>query len=323
MRRRQFLGILGTAAAAWPFSAWAQTAEKLPTIGVLGTITASAWVHWIAAFEQQLRELGWIKGRTIAIEYRWAEGRTERFAEIAAEFARRKVAVIFTAGSAVPAVRHAAPDIPIVFILGNDPVGSGLVRSLAKPGGNVTGLAIQATDLAGKRLELLRELIPGLRNVAILTDVGYDAAVREQSEVIAAARTLGLEVVTLEIRRADDIAPAFASLKGRAQAVYVPSGVVPFSNRARIDSLAQAARLPLVTVVPGYAASLICYGPDYTDQFRRGANFVDKILRGAKPAEIPVEQPTKFALTVSVKTAKALGLAIPESFLLRADEVIE
>src|SRR6266702_3534804 len=215
MKRREFITLIGAAAISWPQAVHAQQPGKRPTIGVLGTVTASAWAHWFAAFEQRLRELGWSEGHSIVIERRWAEGRSERFAEIAAEFARRKVDVILTAGSAVPAAKQATSSIPIVFVLGNDPVGTGLVASLARPGGNVTGLAIQAIDLAGKRLELLRELVPGLRALAVLTDVSYDGAVRETGEVQAAARTLGLEVVTQEIRRAEDIAPAFAALKGR------------------------------------------------------------------------------------------------------------
>ena len=323
MKRRDFITLLG-GAAAWtairPLAARAQS-SKLPTIGALGADKA-AWGPWIAAFEQRLRELGWIDGRTVAIAYRWAEGRNERSAEIAAEFVRRKVDVILVAGGAAIIARQTTI-IPIVGTLLNDPVGSGLAASLARPGGNVTGLSIQSTDLAGKRLELVREVVPGLRHVAILTDVGYDAGMRETGEVEAAARSLGLAVVTLEIRRAEDIAPAFATLQGRGQALYVPSGPVLFGNRDRIDALAREARLPLITVVKGYDASLLSYGPSYPHQFQRAADYVDKILRGAKPGDLPIEQPTKFELVVNVKTAKALGLTIPETFLVRADEVIE
>jgi putative ABC transport system substrate-binding protein len=324
MRRREFIAAIG-GAAAWtairPRAARAQQ-PRLPTIGVLGTDKA-AWEPWIAAFDRRLRELGWIDGRTVAIAYRWAEGRRERSTEIAAEFVRRKVDVILAAGGTAIIARRSTSIIPIVATLLNDPVGSGLAASLARPGGNVTGLSIQSTDLAGKRLELVREVVPGLRQVAILTDVGYDAGMRETGEVEAAARSLGLAVVTLEIRRAEDIAPAFATLQGRVQALYVPSGPVLFSNRARIDALAREARLPLITVVKAYDASLLSYGPSYPHQFQRAADFVDKILRGARPGDLPIEQPTKFELVVSIKTAKALGLAIPETFLVRADEVIE
>ena len=222
MRRREFITLLGGAAAAWPLAARAQQPGKLPTIGFLGTSTPSARSRWTAAFVQRLRELGWIEGRTVAIEYRWAEGRSERFAEIAAEFVRLKVDVIVTSGTAaVVAAKQATSVIPIVFAVAGDPVGTGLVASLARPGGNVTGLSIQATDLAGKRLELLREVVPGLRRLAIMANVGNPDAVLEMGEVQTTARTLGLEVVTLEIRRAEDIAPAIEALKGRADALYV------------------------------------------------------------------------------------------------------
>src|ERR1700716_3792744 len=218
MRRREFITLLG-GAAAWPLIARAQQ-PAMPTIGVLGTASALAWSKWTDAFVQRLRALGWIEGRTVTIEYRWAEGRNERFVEIAAEFVRLKVDVIVTSGGAVVAATQATSVIPIVFAVANDPVGSGLVASLARPGGNVTGLSLQAPDVAGKRLELLRELMPGLRRLAILANVGYPAAVLEMSEVQVMAQALGIEVVTLEVRRAQDIPPAFAALKGSAEALY-------------------------------------------------------------------------------------------------------
>jgi putative tryptophan/tyrosine transport system substrate-binding protein len=325
MRRREFITLLGGAAAAWPLAARAQQPTKPLTIGFLGTATASAWSPWVAAFVQRLRELGWIEGRTVTIEYRWAEGHNERATEIAAEFVRLKVDVIVTSGLAVHAAKHATSVIPIVFAVANDPLASGLVASLARPGGNVTGLSIQSTDLAGKRLELLRELVPGLRRLAIMADVGYPAAVLEMGDVQATARTLGLEVVTLEIRRAEDIAPAFEALKGRTDALYIAPDPLVSSNRVRINIMALGARLPTMHGVREYieVGGLISYGPNYPDLFRRAANYVDKVLRGTKPADIPIEQPTKFDLVINLTTAKALGLAIPEAFLLRADEVIE
>jgi putative ABC transport system substrate-binding protein len=220
--RREFITLIGGTVAAWPLAARAQQAGKLPTIGFLGSSTLSAMSQWTAAFVQRLRELGWIEGRTVAIEYRWAEGRTERAAEIAAEFVQRKVDVIVTsATAAVVAAKQATSVIPIVFAAAGDPVGTGLVASLARPGGNVTGLSIQQPDVAAKRLELLREVVPGLRRLAILANVGGPAVVLDMSEVQAAARTLGLEVITLEIRRGEDIAPALEGLKGRAEALYV------------------------------------------------------------------------------------------------------
>jgi putative ABC transport system substrate-binding protein len=272
-----------------------------------------------------LRELGWIEGRTIAIEYRWSEGRTERYAEIAAEFVRLKVDVIVTVGSAVPIVRQATTVIPIVFAVGIDPVGSGLVASLAKPGGNVTGLSLQANDLAGKRLEFLREVIPRLRRLAIMFNVGNAQPVLEMRDTQAAARTLGLEVVPLEIRGAEDIAPAFQALKSEADAVYVAVDQLVVANRTRILTLALGARLPTVFSTRDFvkAGAFMSYGPNYSDLFRHSADYVDKILRGTKPGDIPVEQPTKFELVVNLTTAKALGMTIPESFLLRADEVVE
>jgi len=274
---------------------------------------------------QRLREHGWIDGRNIAIEYRWAEGRTERFAEIAAELVRRKVDVIVTSGGAVVAAKQATSVIPIVFPMAPDPVSSGLVASLARPGGNVTGLSIQSTELATKRLELIREVVPGLRRLAIMGNAGSPATVLEMSEVQAAARKLGLEVEILEIRRAEDIAPAFESLRDRADALYIGADSLVGANRIRINTLTLGARLPTIYNSREYVelGGLLSYGPSYPDLFRRAAEFVDKILRGAKPGDIPVEQPTKFELIVNQTTAKALGLKIPEAFLLRADEVIE
>jgi putative ABC transport system substrate-binding protein len=325
MRRREFITLLGGAATAWPLAARAQQPAKLPTIGFLGTAAPSAWAPWTAAFVQRLHELGWIEGRTVAIQYRWAEGRTERLAEIAAEFVRLKVDVIVTGGNAAVAARQASSVVPIVFALVDDPVGSGLVTSLARPGGNVTGLSMQSTDIAGKRLALLREIVPGLRRLAIMANVDYPAAVQEMGEIQAAAGTLGLDIATFEIRRAEDIAPAFEALKGRAEALYVVGDALVITHRVRINTLALAARLPTIFFLREYveAGGLMSYGPNLSDLFRRAANYVDKILRGTKPGDLPVEQPTKFDLVINLTTAKALGLMVPESFLLRADEVIE
>ena len=324
IRRRDFVTLLG-GAAAWPLAARAQQPGKIPTIGYLGTAAASAWAPWTAAFVQRLHELGWIDGRTVAIQYRWAEGRSERSAEIAAEFVRLKVDVIVTGGNAAVAAKQASTIVPIVFTIVDDPVGSGLIASLARPGGNVTGLAINHADLAGKRLALLREVVPGLHRVGIMANVEYPFAVLEVGEFETAARTLGLEVIRLEIRRAEDIAPAFETLKGRAEALYVVGDAQVTTHRIRINTLALAARVPTMHVVRELveAGGLMSYGSNFADLFRRAADYVDKILRGTKPGEIPVEQPTKFNLVINLTTAKALGLTIPESFLLRADEVIE
>ena len=296
MKRREFITLLGGAVATWPLAARAQQPGKLPTIGFLGSSTPSTFGPWVAAFMERLRELGWAEGRTIAIEYRWAEGHSERFAEIAAELVRLKVDVIVTTGTSVLAAKQATAVIPIVFAVANDPVGTGVVASLARPGGNVTGLSLEAPDLAGKRVGLLREALPGLRRLAIMFNAGYSAAVLETDEIQAAARALGLETARLEIRTAEDISPAFEALKSRADALYPVGDALVNTNRIRIMTLALAARLPTVCGLREYAeaSGLMSYGPKFTDLFRRAAEFVDKILRGAKPGDIPVEQPTKF-----------------------------
>jgi len=324
IKRREFITLLG-GAAAWPLAASAQQPGRLPTIGVLGAGTPSAWSPWLAAFAQRLHELGWSEGRTIAIKYRWAEGRTERYAEIAAEFVRLKVDVIVTGGAAVPAVKQATSVIPTVFAVADDAVGTGLVASLARPGGNVTGLSNQQIDLVGKRIELLRELIPGLRRLAIMANTDAPGVRLEMAEAQTVAGRLGLQVVTSAIRRAEDIAPAFEAIEGRADALYVCGDVLTTAYRIRINTLALGLRLPTIFSTRDLVETggLISYGANFPDLFRRAADLVDKILRGAKPADIPVEQPTKFDFVINLTTAKALGLKIPEAVLLRADEVIE
>jgi putative tryptophan/tyrosine transport system substrate-binding protein len=323
--RREFITLLGSAAATWPFAARGQQARKLPTIGLLTAGSPASHSRWVAALVKRLNELGWIEGRTITIEYRWAEGRNERYAEIAAEFIRLKVDVIVTQGGAVAAAKQATSTIPIVFTVAADPLGSGLVESLARPGGNVTGLSLQFTDLAGKRLELLREAVSGLGRMAIMANGGYRAAVLEMGEVQETARRLGLEVTGIAIRRAEDIGPAIESVKGRAQALYVAGDPLMSTNQIRINMLALAARLPTMYGIREYveAGGLMSYGANFPGMFRRGAELVDIILRGAKPADLPVEQPTKFDLVINLITAKALGLEVPPTLLARADEVIE
>jgi putative ABC transport system substrate-binding protein len=326
IRRREFIFTLGGASAAWPLAARAQQPVKLPTIGFLSPTTASVDNRRSAAFVQRLRELGWIEGRTVAIEVRSAEGRSERATEIVAEFVRQKVDVIVTGGTVnVLAAKQATSVIPIVVAGAGDPVGTGLVASLARPGGNVTGLSLQQTDLAGKRLQLLREVVPALRRLAILVNVGNPITLLDRGEVEAAAGTLGLTVVTVEIRGTEDIAPAFEALKARADALYVPSDPLVITHQVRINTLALAARLPTMHGLREHveAGGLMSYGPNFPDLWRRASNFVDKILRGAKPADIPVEQPTKFDLVINLTTAKTLGLDVPPSLLARADEVIE
>lgn len=326
MRRRQFLGVVGGAAAAWPLAARAQKAAKLPIVGFLGAATLAVAAQWINAFEKRLAELGWVEGRTVIIDYRWAEARTERYAEIAAEFVMLKVDIIVTWGSApVLAAKQVTTLVPIVFAAQMDPVGAGVVASLAHPGGNVTGMSIQQTDTAGKRLELLREVVPGLRRLAIMANDGAPGAMLELSEVQATADTLGLKVATHKIRQAGDFESAIEKIRDRADALYVATDPLVFNNRILINRLAQDARLPTIYGAREYvdAGGLISYGPNWTDLFRRAAEQVDKILRGVKPADIPVEQPTKFDLIVNLITAKSLGLTIPPTLLARADEVIE
>jgi putative ABC transport system substrate-binding protein len=325
MRRREFLGVLGGAGAAWPLAARAQQLGKLPTIGFLGTSTPSAWSLWVPPFEQRLRELGWIEGRTVKVEYRWAEGRGERYAEIAAEFVRLKVDVIVTSGPAGLAVKRATSVIPIVLAVAVDPVSSGFVTSLARPGGNITGLSVQNTDTAGKRVELLREIAPGIQTLGIMANLDYPASVVEVGEVEAAARMLGLQAIVSAVRRADEIAPAFEAITSRVDAIYVCTDSVMNTNRVRIITLAHGARLPTMFAFREFVESggLMSYGANYPDLFRRAGDYVDKILRGAKPGDLPVEQPTKFDLVINLTTARALGITVPRMLIGRADEVIE
>jgi ABC-type uncharacterized transport system substrate-binding protein len=324
MKRRQLITLLG-GAAAWPMAARAQQA-KVATIGLLGTGSAAAQAQWTAAFVQRMRELGWVEGRNLAIEYRWAEGRTERLNELASDLVRLKVDVIVTHNTPGPlAAKQATSTIPIVFATAGDPVGAGIVASLARPGGNVTGLSSQSPDVAGKRLELMREIIPGLHRLAVLADTDNPFVKLDVSQIQQAGAGLGVEVATFEMRRGEDIDPAFQALKNRAQALYVPATPVAFVNRIRINTLALAAHVPTMLEVREYveAGGLMSYGPNWPHMWRRAANLVGKILRGAKPSDIPVEQPTEFDLVINLTTAKALGLTIPDKLLALANAVIE
>ena len=322
MKRREFIA-LSLGAVAWSRVAHAQ--QKLPTIGLLTAGTPESHGRWVASFVQRLGEFGWLEGRTIAIEYRWAEGRDERFNAIAAEFVRLKVDVIVTQGGAVTAIKRVTSVIPIVFTAASDPIAAGLVASLARPGTNATGLSLQLPDAATKRLELLREAVPALSRVAILANAGYPASILEMAEVEAAARTFGLASNKFEIRRAEDVIAAFERLKGRSDAVYVVADPLVTTNQIRINILAIGAQLPTIHGIREYVTTggLMSYGASFPDLFRRAAGYVDKILRGAKPSDLPVEQPTKFDLVINLVAAKALNLSIPPSLLARADEVIE
>jgi ABC-type uncharacterized transport system substrate-binding protein len=324
MRRRDFIEVVAGSAITWPIEARAQQTGKVPTIGILG-VNSSVWGPWTAAFIGRLRELNWVEGRTVTFEYRWDEGRPERVKENAADLVRHNVDVIVTRGSAVAALKQATTAIPIVFAVALDPVAGGLVSSLARPGGNVTGLSVQQIDLFGKRLELLRGVIPQLRRLAIMANADYRESVLEVGDVQAAARTLGLGITPLEIRRTEDIARAFETLKPQTDALYVVSDALVAANRTLIITFALSARLPTIFSYRDYvkAGGLMSYGADFTDLFRRAADIVDKILHGAKPGDLPVEQPTKFEFVLNLTTAKALGLTIPASFLSLADDLIE
>jgi putative ABC transport system substrate-binding protein len=324
MRRRAFMAGL-CSAAMWPTAIHAQQPAKLPTIGFMGATSPELANQWVAAFVKRLGELGWIEGRNIAIDYRWADARSEQYREIASEFASRNVDVIVTWASApVLAAKRATATIPIVFAAQMDPVGAGVVASLSRPGGNVTGMSIQQTDTAGKRIELLREVVPQLSRLAVMANSGAPGAVLEMREVLATAQPLGLLVRPIEVRQADEVFQAIA-LKGSVDALYVASDPLIFSNRVRINALTKAERLATIYGSREYAdaGALMSYGPNWADLFRHAAEQVGKILRGAKPADIPVEQPTKFDLVINLGTARALGLEVPPTLLARADEVIE
>ena len=325
MRRREFISLLGSAAATWPVAAQAQQ-PAMPVIGFLGANTPTSQGQWTAAFVQRLRELGWSEGRNISIQYRWAEGRADRSAEIAAEFARLNVDVIATSGTPMAlAAKRATSTTPIVFATAGDPVGTGLVASLANPSGNVTGLSVQQIDLGSKRVELLREVVPNLRRIAVIANVGSPDAMRQLRDVETTINALDLELVKCEIRLIEDVETIMNGLKGRAEALYVISDPLLFSYRDRVGASALGVRLPSVHSFRDHVQSggLMSYGPDYRAMFRRAADFVDKILRGTKPGDIPVEQPTKFELIINQTIAKALGIEIPPMLLARADEVIE
>ena len=329
MRRRDFLKALSGAAMAplvWPNDALAQQARPSTTIGFLGATTPTIWSANVTAFQNRLRELDWIDGRNVSIEYRWAQGRDDRYAEFASEFVQRKVDIIVTAGTtAVIALKKATSAIPIVFAAAGDPVRTGLVSSLSRPGGNVTGLSNLQTDLGGRRLSLLREIQPNVKRVAVLGNFDNPLIALEMEGVKEDGARLGLETFKLHVTKAEEIVPAIQSLKGVADALYICSDPFLTTHRVRINTLAIAQKLPTVNAFREYvvAGGLLSYGPNFPDLFRRSVDYVDKILRGAKPADIPVEQPVKFDLVINNTTAIAIGLTIPEQFLMRANEVIE
>ena len=325
MRQRDFIALLG-GGAAWPLSARAQQSTRVATIGFLDATSRSTQGQIASEFVQRLRELGWRDGQNLVVEVRWAEGRPERYAEIAAEFVRLKVDVIVTyALPAIFAAKQATSTIPIVFTAAGDPVENHLVASLSHPGGNVTGLSNQTGELAGKRIEILREIVPTLHRLAVIGNVTASNTVIEMQKVALAARTLGIEYIPLEIQRASDIDTAIIGLTNRADALYVALDPLINTSRLRINTLALGARLPTAEPFREFveAAGLMSYGPNLPDLYRRAGDLVDKILKGAKPGDIPIEQPTKYDLIVNLTTAKAIGVTFPPALLTRADEVIE
>jgi len=324
MKRREFVTVVGGTLLLGPVASFAQQPSKQPAIGYLGG-AESVESDWLAAFVRRFGELGWVEGRTVTIEVRWSGGRPERVAEIATEFVRQKLDVILSYGGAVTTLKKATTSIPIVFAIAVDPIGIGLVASLSRPGRNVTGLSAQQGDTAGKRLELLRQIVPNLQRLAIVFDAGYPAAVLEMEAVHALALQLGLTVSPKGIKRAEEIPSVLAALKGQADALYVIENSLVAANGSRIAALALDMLLPTTFSSVEFArtGALISYGPNVPALYQRAADYVDKILRGAKPGELPVEQPNKFDFVINLKTANVLGIDVPNSMQLLADEVIE
>jgi putative tryptophan/tyrosine transport system substrate-binding protein len=330
MERRKFMATMAGGFLAAPLAAEAQQAAKVPRIGLL-TLNLAASPHLREALLQGLRDLGYVEGRNLVIEYRDAEGKLERFPALAAELAALKVDVIVTAGGtpAALAAKQATRTLPIVFAGVGDAVASGLVTSLARPGGNVTGLSVLAPELVGKWLELLTQAVPGVSRVAVLWQPGFlpehtEKDILEAADV--AARALGVRVQFVEARGPEDFDRAFSDMtRARAGALTVLGSTMLFGERRRLVALAAKNRLPAVYSAREFvdAGGLMAYGANVADVFRRAATYVDKILKGAKPGDLPVEQPTKFELVINLKTAKALGLTIPQSLLGRADQVIQ
>jgi ABC-type uncharacterized transport system substrate-binding protein len=326
VKRRQFITLLG-GAAAWPLSARAQQAQRVPRIGVLLPGTRSSFAVRVEALRQGLQQLGYVEGRTIALEWRFADEKFDRLPDLATDLAALPVDIIVANGTpATRAAKGATSLIPIVMVSVSDPVSTGLVASLARPGGNVTGLSIFGPDLSGKRLELLKEAVAKLTRVAALFNPTNGTSHLELREMQAAARTLNVELRSVEVSTPNTMEIAFgAVMRENAEAFVVLTDGLLFSERKAIADLAAKHRLPGIYWEPEFsrAGGLMSYGPSSTDLSRRSAGYVDQIIKGASPADLPVQQPTKFELVINLKTAKALGLEIPPTLLARADEVIE
>jgi putative ABC transport system substrate-binding protein len=325
--RRAFVGAVAVGVVAVPLAAEAQQSPKVPRIGFLSAASPSAIAARTEAFRQGLRELGYVEGKTIVIESRHVLGKLDRLSELAADLVRLKVDVIVTTGpTSTRAAKEASSTIPIVMAFDSDPVGSGVVANLARPGGNITGLSMLAPEISGKQLELLKEIVPRLSRVAVLGTSSQPGNAQALREVGVAAGALGAQLQYLDVEGLKDIETAFrAAIKGRADAVVVLPSPILNSHRTKVAELAIKSRLPAIYPWPEFVqdGGLMSYGVSIADLFRRAAGYVDKILKGVKPADLPVEQPTKFELVINVKTAKALGLTIPQSLLLRADQVVQ
>jgi putative ABC transport system substrate-binding protein len=315
---------MGSVAVDASAAAYGQQSAKPPIVGFLVAGTQASHGAWVAAFTQRLSELGWTDGRNIKIEYRWAAGDRQQTTKFAAEFVQQKVDVIVTSAFGVLTAKEATSTIPIVSAAYGDAVASGIVKSLARPGGNVTGLSIQPTELSSKRLELLRDIIPNVRRLAALVNTHIIDA-REVVAIRTASAKLNIDASVLDVQTAEDIEAAMATLAGQTDALYVYSEPLTNANKDKIIKAATAAKIPTIFGFREFvdAGGLISYGPNFIDLFARAAEFADKILRGATPADLPVQQPVKFDLIINLKAAKALGLSISETVLTRADEVIE
>jgi ABC-type uncharacterized transport system substrate-binding protein len=325
MRRREFILLTGCAALVSMPGAYGQQGAKPPIVGFLVAGTQASHGAWVAAFVERLSKLGWIDGRNVKIEYRWAGGDVRQITEFAGELVQRKVDVIVTSAYGVVAAKQATSSIPIVFAAYGDAVANGIVESLARPGGNVTGLSIQPHELSSKRLELLRDIIPNVRRLAALLNIDYSGVKQEVTGIRAASAKLNMQINILEIRTAGDIEVAMATLTGQNDALYVYSEPLTNANKSKIIEAATAAKIPTIFGFREFvdAGGLISYGANFVDLFARAAELTDKILRGVAPADIPIQQPVKFDFIINLKTAKTLGLNISETVLTRADEVIE
>lgn len=327
LQRREFLSLLGGAATSWPLAARAQSPRKVPRIGVLLPGTAASFALRTKALLEGLRDLGYVEGQTIAIEWRWGQDRVEGLPELAADLVGRNVDVLVTGGTpAAKALKTATGTIPIVMAIIGDPVAAGLVASLARPGGNATGFSIVAPELSGKRLELLKEIVPEISPVAVMLNTRNPQSQFELNEMQAAARAMGLQLHPVQVSPEDTLEQAFAAMSAASvRALVILTDPIFFSQRKTIVDLATLSRLPAMYFFQEFAegGGLVSYGPSDTDLYRRSATYVDRILHGAKPGELPIQQPTKFDLVINLKAANALGLNISPLLLARADKVIE